>query len=79
MSKNLANVTPEVGLLRITAHILDPYRTLRSFRKWDQGMVINPEDETFCSTGFQEAFLNNVENEYYANMDTCPSINSKTY
>src|SRR5882757_8255213 len=51
-------------MLLITAHILDPFRKLRSFRKWDKGMDINPEDETSYSTQYQEAFLKYVENEY---------------
>jgi hypothetical protein len=53
-------------MLLITAHILDPFRKLRSFRKWDKGMDINPEDETSYTTQYQEAFLKYVENEYCA-------------
>jgi len=54
------------GMLLIVAHILDPFRKLRSFRKWDKGMDINPEDETSYTTQYQEAFLKYVENEYCA-------------
>jgi len=43
---------------------LDPFRKLRSFGKWDNGMDINPEDKTFYTTQYQEAFLKYVENEY---------------
>ena len=46
LSKYFAEVTPTTGMLLISAHILDPFRKLRSFRKWDKGMDINPEDET---------------------------------
>jgi len=53
-------------MLLISADILDPFRKLRSFRKWDKGMDINPEDETFYTTQYQEAFLKYVENEYCA-------------
>jgi len=66
LSKYYAEVTPTMGMLLISAHILDPFRKLRSFRKWDQGMDINPEDETSYTTQYQEAFLKYVENEYCA-------------
>jgi len=42
LSKSCAKVTPTTGMLLISAHILDPFRKLRSFRKWDKGMDINP-------------------------------------
>jgi hypothetical protein len=66
LSKYYAKVTPTTGMLLISAHILDPFRKLRSFRKWDKGMDINPEDETSYTTQYQEAFLKYVENEYCA-------------
>jgi len=66
LSKSYAEVIPTRGMLLISAHILDPFRKLRSFRKWDKGMDINPEDETSCTTQYQEAFLKYVENEYCA-------------
>jgi len=50
LSKYYAEVTPTTGMLQISAHILDPFRKLRSFRKWDKGMDINPEDETSYTT-----------------------------
>jgi len=46
LSKFYAEVTPTTGILHISAHILDPFRKLQLFRKWDKGMDINPEDET---------------------------------
>jgi len=64
LSKYYAEVTPTTGMLLISAHILDPFRKLRSFRKWDRGIDINPEDETSYTTQYQEAFLKYVENEY---------------
>ena len=51
------------GMLRIVAHIPNPFRKLRSFRKRDKGMVINSEDETSYTTQYQEAFLRYVENK----------------
>jgi hypothetical protein len=62
LSKYYTEVTPMTGMLLITAHILDPFRKLRSFRKWDKGMDINPEDETSYTTQYQEACLKYVEN-----------------
>jgi len=66
LSKDYAEVTPPTGTLFIAAHMLDPFRKLQSFRKWDKGMDINPEDETSYTTQYQEAFLKYVENEYCA-------------
>jgi len=63
LSKYYAEVTPTTGMLLISVHILDPCRKLQSFRKWDKGMDINPEDETSSTTKSQEAFLKYVENE----------------
>jgi len=83
LSKYYAEVTPMTGLLLISAHILDPFRKLRSFRNWDKGMDINPEDEISYTTQYQEAFLKYVENEYCAKhrrvpvnkLETVPSSN----
>jgi len=66
LSKYYAEVTPTMGILLIFAHILDPFRMLRSFRKWDKGLDINLEDETSYTTQYQEAFLKDMENEYCA-------------
>jgi len=66
LSKYYTTVTPTTGMLLISAHILDPFGKLQSFRMWDKGMDINPEDETSYSTQYQEAFLKYVENEYCA-------------
>jgi len=76
LSKYYTEVTPTTGMLLITAHILDPFRKLRSFRKWDKGMDINPEDETSYTTQYQEAFLKYVENEYCAKHRRLPVIKS---
>jgi hypothetical protein len=50
LSKYYTEVTPTTGTLLLWAHILDPFRNLRSFRKWDKGMDVNPEDETSYTT-----------------------------
>jgi len=57
LSKYYAEVTPTKSMLLGSAHILDPFRKLRSFRKWDEGMDINPEDETSYTTQYQDAVL----------------------
>jgi len=62
-SKYCTKGTPRTGMLLISAHIVDPFQMLWSFRKSDKGMHINPEDETSYTTQFKEALLNSVENE----------------
>jgi hypothetical protein len=66
LSKYYAEVTPTTGMLLISAHILDSFMKLQSFRPWDNGMDSNPEDGTLYTTQYQEAFLKYVENEYCA-------------
>jgi len=63
LCKSYTEVTPTRGMLVISAHILDLFRKLRSFRKLDKGMDINPEDETSYAAQYQEAFLKYVEND----------------
>jgi len=63
LSKYYAKETPKTGMLLIYTQILDPFRKLRSLRKWDTAMDINPEDETLYTTQYQEAILKYVENE----------------
>jgi len=72
LSKYYAEVTPTMGMLLISAQILEPFRKLRSFREWDKGMDINPDDETSYTTQYQEAFLKYVENEYCAKLRRAP-------
>jgi len=66
MLKYYAKVTPMTSMLLISAHILNTFRKFRSLRKWEKGMDINPQNETFYTTQYQEAFLRYVENEYCA-------------
>jgi len=72
LSKYYAEVTPTTGMLLVSVQIIDPFRKLRSFRKWDKGMDINPEDETSYTTQYHEAFLKYVENEYCAKLRPVP-------
>jgi hypothetical protein len=55
--KYYAEVTPMMDMLPIFAHNFDPVRRLRLFRKWDNGMHINSENETSWPTQYQEAIL----------------------
>jgi len=66
LSKYYSEVTSTTGLLPISAHILNPFRKLRSFTQWDTGMDLNPDDEGSFTTQYQEAFLKYGENEYCA-------------
>jgi len=78
LSKYYAEVTPTTGMLLISVQLLDPFWMLRSFRKLDKGMDINPEDETSYTTQYQEAFLKYVENEYCAKHQSAPVNKHKT-
>ena len=66
LCKYYAEVTPLTGMLHRSAHMLDSLWRLRSFRRRDNGMDINPEDETSYTTQYQEVILKHVENEYSA-------------
>jgi len=60
-----AEVTPTTSLLLMSAHILDPFRNVRSFSRLDKAIDINPKDETSYTTHYQEAILKYLENEYW--------------
>ena len=83
LSKYPAEVTRTTGMLLISVHILDLFRELGLFRRWNKGMDINPADETSYTTQYQEAFMKYVENEYCARhrrvpvnkLETVPSSN----
>jgi len=66
LCKYYSKVTPMTGMLLISEYILDPFRKVRSYRKWDKGMDISPEDKTSYTTQYKEVFLKYVENEYCA-------------
>jgi len=91
LSKYYAEVTPTMGMHRISVHILDPFCKLQSYRKLDKGMDINPENETWYTTPYEETLLKYVENEYCANirrmsrtntapiLDVCQILNPQAY
>jgi len=64
-------------MVLISAHILDPFQTLRLFWKWDKGMYINSEDETSYTTKYQEGFLRYMENKYCAKHRRLPVTQSE--
>jgi hypothetical protein len=66
LSKYYAEVTPTMGMLLISVHILDSFCKLRSFRKWHKGMDINPGDEKSYTTQYPAGILKYVENKYCA-------------
>ena len=53
LSKYYAEVTQTTRMIVISAPILDPFRKLRSFRKWGKGMDIDPEDEKSYTSQYQ--------------------------
>jgi len=53
-------------MLFISAHILNLFRKLWSFRMCHKAMDIHSEEETSHTTQYQVAFVNYVENEYWA-------------
>jgi len=63
LDKYYTEVTPTRDVVLISAHIIDPFRKLRSFRMQDKGIDVNPEDDTSYTTQYQEAILKYVENE----------------
>jgi len=66
LSQYYADVTPLMGILLISARILDSFQNLRSFSEWDTGMDINPQDETSYTTHYKEASLMYAEKEHCA-------------
>jgi len=66
LSKYYPKVTPTMGMLLISAHILEPIRKLKSFKQWDKGIHTDPEDKTSCTTRYHNAFRKHVENQYNA-------------
>jgi len=72
LSKYYTEVPLPMGMFLISAHSLDPFSKSRSFRKWDKGMDINPEDGTSYTAQYQEACLKYVENKFCAKQRRLP-------
>ena len=54
--KYFAEVTPITWMLHISAHILNPFQKLQSFRTWHKAQDIKLEDETFYTTHYPVDF-----------------------
>jgi hypothetical protein len=67
LSNYYGQVSPSTGMHLISAQRLNPFRKLRSFRKWYKGMDINPEDETSDTTLYHDVFLKYMQNQYCVN------------
>ena len=78
LTKYYTEVTPETGILLIAAQILDPFRKLHSFRKWDKGMDIRPDDEESFTVQYKNAFLKYVEEQYCTKNAPMPVIKMET-
>lgn len=61
-----AEGTPTTSILPIFADIRDPFRMLQSCRKWDKRMDIDPADQAFYTTQYQQPFEKFIEHEYCA-------------
>jgi len=72
LSNCYTEVTPSTDMLLNSADILNLVRKSRSFRKWDNGIGIDPEDETMYTTQYQEAVLKYMENESSAKQRRVP-------
>jgi len=79
LSRYNTEVTPTTVMLFISANILDPFWILRLLTKWDNGLHINPQDKTFYTTQYQEAFLKYVENEYCAKHGRVPVNKNESF
>jgi hypothetical protein len=78
LSKYYNKVTPESDMLLIAAHLLDPFPKLRSFRKWDKAMDVNPEDEGSFTAQYKDAFLKYMEDEYCSKDRIKPNFKLET-
>jgi len=65
-SNYYAEVIPMKAMLLIPAHIPGPFETLRSFRKWVNGIDNDPKDGTSYTMQYHEASLRNIGNEQSA-------------
>ena len=77
LSKYYTEVTPTAGVILLSAHMLDPFWMLRSFRNCDKATDIKPEDETSYTTQYTEALLMYVENKYCAKHKCLPVTKPK--
>jgi len=74
MAKYYADGTPMTGMNDISAHIINPFRMLRSCWKWYKGMDIHHGDKTSYNPQYPEVFLKYMENDYWAKHRRLPII-----
>jgi hypothetical protein len=74
-----AEVTPTMGMHLISAHILNPFPKLRSFRKWDKGMDINLWTRHPILPNTKRPFRSMWRMNTAPNIEACLSLNSKSY
>jgi hypothetical protein len=67
-----------IDMLQIAAHIIDHFWKLRLFRKWDKGIVSNPEDKTSYTIQYHDVFLKYMKNKYCAKHRRFPVVKSKS-
>jgi len=83
LMKYYTEVTPMTAMHFISAHILNPFRKLPPFRMWHKAIDVNPNDEIFYTTRYQDAILKHMENDYCTKqwpvlvniLDSLPSSN----
>jgi hypothetical protein len=56
---------PTTCLIFASAHIIDPFWKVPSFRKWPNGLDINPDDDPWYTTQYREAYRMYLENKYH--------------
>jgi hypothetical protein len=61
-----------MAMVLISARMLNPFWTLSSSLKWDKGMDINPEGETFYIGQYKKGSVKHVKNENYAKHQRVP-------
>ena len=64
LRKYYSRVTPETGLILISAAILDPFRKLRIFESWDKEMGMISDDPDSYTSQYSHAFLEYWEKNY---------------
>jgi hypothetical protein len=63
MLKYYSEVTAESSMLFIGAHILDPFKILQSYSKWDKAMDVNPENKGSFTVQYKDAILKHMEHK----------------
>jgi hypothetical protein len=73
LSRYYTEVTLTTVMFLIAAYISYPFQILRPFRKWKIGTDALPEDDTFYTAQYIEAFRKLIEQEY-CTQHTCLTV-----